>query len=166
RREPSPRVVAGGDNRVHFRIDVIREDPAHDAAKIDSEILDARPIRHRKIGRYADQQFMQSEPAEPECGQLAQVQPAEIAELARLRHAGEAVLGSKDRAQVAQLFRHLRFDPGAPGTELGKLRGGVRHGSDRPSTAARLEEWLIVRLQALTRDNRATLLWQRGGMSR
>ena len=67
---------------------------------------------------------MQSEPAEPECGQLAQVQPAEIAELARLGHAGEAVLGSKDRAQVAQLFRHLGFDPRVPGTELGKAYGG------------------------------------------
>ena len=61
---------------------------------------------------------MQGQPLRTEYHQFAQVESGQTVQFAGGGDAGKDVLGAKDRGQVPQLPRHLRFDAWIPGSEL------------------------------------------------
>ncbi len=125
--EPEAERIVRRCDRVAPRLDVAGEDRARDVAKIDAEVLDSGSVGNRKIGGHADQDFVQRQARGSERHQLAQGHAGQILQLGGSRDVGKNVLRTEDRAEMPQMLRDLRFDPGMPRAEkLDGGRGGVR----------------------------------------
>ncbi len=90
---PFERLIDG----VHLRNEVKSQEPARHLSKIDAQIPDARSVRHRKVRRDADEQFMQGEPLRPKYHEFAVRKAGEAVQLVGGGNAGGDVLGPKDR---------------------------------------------------------------------
>ena len=93
------------------------------------KILDLRTIGDREVGRYAHQQLVQRQSLRSERGEIAQLDPGEIAQLRGIRYTGEHMLGAKYGRQVQQVAWDLRLDAGIPRPECDWcVAGAGKHG--------------------------------------
>ena len=104
-----------------LRTQMVRENPARNAAEIDAEIFDSRAIRHREVGGDSDQQFMQREPLRSKCDELAQSEAGQASQLQRGADRSADVFRPKNRAKREQVLGHLREYARVPGPD-GLLR--------------------------------------------
>ena len=120
RRRPltRPRACSNACDGVHLRNEIMRENAARDAAKIDAQIPDARSVRHREVRGDPDQQFVQSESLGPKYDQFAQVRSRSGRAAPRRRRARIDVFGPKDRRERQPILRDLRQQPGIPGPSV------------------------------------------------
>ena len=109
---------------MHSRLDMLREDRAHDRAEVDAEILDARAVRHGEIRHDAHQDLVQREPLRPENDELDGIEARQVGQLAHLVKLREDVVGPEDRRQMRERVRDPRLQPRIPRSERGGA-GGV-----------------------------------------